>query len=225
MGEQYRDGVAMKITGTDPARADLSAASSQQPAPRRPPGRRAGNSGSREAILDAALDLFAERGVDGSSLRAIAAAADVDPALIRHFFGDKATLFVTAVADRSSIPRRLGEAFPGDPSSLGERIADTYLRLWNDRETRQILLALVRSATTSERSAEMLRDLLAPQAQKMTGISADDQRMSGMVLAASHLFGTAFALHVIQMPILTAMTHEQLVAHLAPAIQHHLNAP
>ena len=133
----------------------------------RPTGRRPGDSGTRDAILDAALALFAERGYDGASMRAIAAAAGVDPGLIRHFFGDKETLFATTVSDRTAIPERLAASLQGGPDDLGRRVTDAYLRLWDDPQIRPILLALVRSATTSPRAAEMLRDDLeaAPPAR------------------------------------------------------------
>lgn len=54
---------------------------------KRPPGRPAGEGANRDAILDAAKRLFADRGYDGASMRAIAAQAGVesgvDSALLR----------------------------------------------------------------------------------------------------------------------------------------------
>jgi len=47
------------------------------------------DSPGRERIIEAALRLFAERGADGVSVRDIAAAAEVSPALIPHHFGTK----------------------------------------------------------------------------------------------------------------------------------------
>lgn len=44
---------------------------------------------ARAAILDAALRLFAARGEDATTVRAIAADADVSPALVLHHFGSK----------------------------------------------------------------------------------------------------------------------------------------
>src|SRR5215831_16860854 len=60
-------------------------------------GRRAGDSGTREAILQAARAQFAEHGYDGATIRAIAAAAGVDPALVHHFYGSKESLFAAAM--------------------------------------------------------------------------------------------------------------------------------
>src|SRR5437763_17053508 len=60
-------------------------------------GRRPGASSSREDILRAARKLFAERGYEGATMRAIAAQAGVDAALVVHFFGNKATLLGEAI--------------------------------------------------------------------------------------------------------------------------------
>ncbi|URN08979.1 TetR/AcrR family transcriptional regulator [Actinomadura madurae] len=63
----------------------------------RGPGRRPGPTETREKILAEARDLFAEKGYDGASLRAIARAAGVDPALVHHFFGNKEGVFIEAM--------------------------------------------------------------------------------------------------------------------------------
>ena len=60
-------------------------------------GRRGGDSGTREAILDAARKRFAAHGYAGATIRRIAADAGVDPALVHHFFGTKERLFAAAV--------------------------------------------------------------------------------------------------------------------------------
>jgi len=100
-------------------------------------GRRAGSSGTRDAILDAATKLFGERGYDGASIRTIAAAAAVDPALIRHFFGDKQTLFATVVAGRTIIFERLAGSLQGDQASIGQRVADITCGSGSDHKPAQ----------------------------------------------------------------------------------------
>ena len=47
---------------------------------------------ARARIRDAALRLFAERGIDGATIRDIAKAAGVSPGLVRHHFGSKEAL-------------------------------------------------------------------------------------------------------------------------------------
>ena len=63
-----------------------------------PRGRRPGTSNSREAIAGAARALFGELGYDRTTIRGVAAAASVDPALVMHFFGSKQKLFVETMA-------------------------------------------------------------------------------------------------------------------------------
>ena len=64
---------------------------------RRRPGRPAGNSNTRERILDSARDLFARNGIRNTSIRSVATAAGVDSALVHHYFGTKEKLFAAAV--------------------------------------------------------------------------------------------------------------------------------
>jgi len=185
---------------------------------KRPTGRRAGDSGTRDAILDAALHLFGERGYDGTSVRAIAAQAGVDPALIRHFFGDKPTLFATVVADGTGIPELVQAALTGDPERVGENVTRAFLTLWEEPQSRPILLALLRSAVTSPQAAQLLREILPGRSPAFREVVS--RRSFG--LAASHLFGIALARHVIGLPTMTEPTLDELVAEAAPTIHRYL---
>jgi AcrR family transcriptional regulator len=188
---------------------------------KRPTGRRAGDSGTRDAILDAALACFSERGFEGASLRAIAADAGVDPALIRHFFGDKERLFATVVADRTSVYERLAAALPGDTRGRGRRVTDTYLGLWEARDTGPVLMAVARSAMTSENAARMLRDALGGKVRAQVG-DLDAAHSQRLAIAGAHLFGVAVARHILKVPAIAELEHEDLVAHVAPTIQRYL---
>jgi TetR/AcrR family transcriptional regulator len=54
---------------------------------------------SRDAILDAATELFARQGLEATSIKSIGAAAGVNPALLYYYFADKTALY-RAVIDR-----------------------------------------------------------------------------------------------------------------------------
>ena len=60
-------------------------------------GRRPGAPDTRDQILESARGLFADRGFAGTTIRAVAAGAGVDPALVHHYFGTKDDLFVAAL--------------------------------------------------------------------------------------------------------------------------------
>ena len=56
-----------------------------------------GSPDARRAVLDAARELFAELGFERTTMRAVAARAGVDPALIYHYFADKDGLLFAAL--------------------------------------------------------------------------------------------------------------------------------
>src|ERR1700722_1692021 len=68
--------------------------------------------GTRRAILGAARATFAARGYEGTTIRAVAARAEVDGSMVMRYFGSKAGVFAAAVtvdlrvADLRSVPAR-----------------------------------------------------------------------------------------------------------------------
>ena len=58
---------------------------------------------TKQRLLDSAEQLFAEKGYHGVTVRAIAAAADSDPALIAYYFGGKRELFDEVLLRRAEI--------------------------------------------------------------------------------------------------------------------------
>lgn len=86
-----------------------------------------GDALSRDALLEAALPIFAAEGYETASLRQIAAAAGVDVALIGHRFGSKMELW-QAVIDRlaGTLLASMSELAAGEALGLG--IADRLRR-------------------------------------------------------------------------------------------------
>lgn len=73
----------------------------RQPARRRAPGRPGSDSPDlRQHLLDAALTCFSRQGIAATSLRAIATQANVNPALLHYYFGDKAQLQQAVIEER-----------------------------------------------------------------------------------------------------------------------------
>ncbi|WP_061961519.1 TetR/AcrR family transcriptional regulator [Demequina flava] len=80
---------------------------------------------ARERIIESALALFAERGNEAVSIRDIATAADVSPALIPHHFGSKAGLVEAVDARVIGIFDHLAGALQ-EPASLAATMADQF---------------------------------------------------------------------------------------------------
>ncbi|CAM4170277.1 MULTISPECIES: TetR/AcrR family transcriptional regulator [Helcobacillus] len=182
-------------------------------------GRRAGHSGTREALLDAARDQFADHGYDGASLRAIASQAQVDPGLIRHFFGSKQDLFNAAMEDRALITDRLMAAIAGPQDGIGARAVDAYLRLWEDEDTSPILMSMVRSAMTTDHGADLINEVIVARLAPHTEIGIDSEPARQITLAGAHLLGVAVSRSILKAPPLVEMSHEELVEALAPMVQ------
>ncbi|GAA4223539.1 TetR family transcriptional regulator [Actinomadura meridiana] len=189
----------------------------------RGPGRRPGPTETRERILAEARDLFAEKGYDGTSLRAIARAAGVDPALVHHFFGHKEGVFVEALRFPVDPAVALAHvtAFPRD--RFGELLARTFLGIWGDEERRAPLLAILRSAMTNERASALLREfvtsVLYGHVGKVTGAPQIQVQA-----AASQLIGMMILRYVVRVEPLASASEEELVELVAPVIQHYFVA-
>ena len=83
-----------------------AAGAKSKPAAKRAPGRpvKEGNGeATRERILDAAEELFAEHGFDGVTVRQVTRKASVDVALAHYYFGTKRGLFDSVFLRRAAI--------------------------------------------------------------------------------------------------------------------------
>jgi AcrR family transcriptional regulator len=186
-------------------------------------GRRPGAADTRGHILDVATSEFARLGYDGASMRGIARVAEVDPALVHHYFGSKEKLFTTALRLPIEPGSDLPEVLEGDPAELGTRFARFFLRAWSDPSFREPMLAMLRSATTSERGATMLREFVSSAllARVADAVGTPDAALRANV-AAAQLVGVAMLRHVVRIEPLASAPEEDVVALVAPTLQRYL---
>ncbi|MFE5871912.1 TetR family transcriptional regulator [Streptomyces roseifaciens] len=180
--------------------------------------------GARERILAAARAEFAERGYDKASIRAIARGADVDPALVHHYYGPKEQIFAAAIAtDFAPALEAPDVVQAGGPDALGERLTRFILGVWENPDTREQLLAIVRSAVANETAAAVFRDLVTTRLMARIAGELDipDPKLRSE-LAAAHLVGVAMLRYVIKVEPLASADLEQVIAMVAPAVQRHL---
>jgi AcrR family transcriptional regulator len=191
-------------------------------------GRRKGSPDTRDAILDAARTAFAERGYDGASIRAIAAGAGVDPALVHHYFGSKEKLFLAMTGAPVDPGEFIPAALAGDDAHLGERVVAMFLRLWDDPATGPMLLALVRSALANDWSARMLREFLASQILRRVIARIEvpvRERPIRAALTASQMLGLGLTRYVLKIEPLASAEPATVVAMIAPTVQRYLTGP
>ncbi|MCW2874782.1 TetR family transcriptional regulator [Actinacidiphila oryziradicis] len=199
------------------------------PAPKRsrgrPAGVRAGTAETRERILAAARTEFADRGYDKTSMRSIAKAAGVDPALVHHYFGTKEQTFGAAV-ELTFAPAFAGpDAVFGAPEGIGERVARFMLGIWESTPTREPILAVLRSAFTNESAAEVFRSMLTRRILARVAGELDVPEPELRVqLAAAQLLGVAVLRHVLKVEPIASADFDDVVAMIAPTLQGYLTA-
>jgi AcrR family transcriptional regulator len=207
------------VAAPDNARPDD--ARPEKLAPRRR-GRRPGGSDTRSELLEAARAVFAERGYDGATVRVIAERAGEDAAMVNHWFGGKEPLFVAALdlpADPSAV---LGEALPGDPEHLAERIIGRLLRVWDETGGAQ-LATLIQSIASHEVAASLLREFIGRVlVAKVLSVVAPDRPELRASLAGSQMIGLAFVRYVLKVEPLASADHATIIAAVAPNLQRYL---
>lgn len=192
-------------------------------------GRRAGDTKTSEAILEAARAQFAEHGYNGATIRAIAAQAHVDPALVHHFYGTKEALFAAAMRLPVVPSEVLSAAFGSGPGErgMGELVVRTALTLWETEGVKETFLGLLRSAVTSEQAAAMLREFVAEsilgtiaRVAGVRGTGAEVEYRAAMV--ATQMVGLGFTRLVVGLPAVAQASVDQLAATIGPSVERYL---
>jgi AcrR family transcriptional regulator len=189
-------------------------------------GRRRGSPDTREAILRAARETFADKGFDAASIRAIAAAAGCDPALVHHYFGSKEQLFLATVQAPVDPSQVIPGVVAGGREGAGERLVGTVLRIWDDPVTGTAALALLRSALQHERSARMLREFLTTQVlRKVVAQLAVDDAPVRAGLVATQMMGLIAARYLLRIEPVASSSAQLLAAQVGPTIDRYLTDP
>src|SRR5690625_4415278 len=171
---------------------------------------------TKSAILVAAREQFARRGYHRATIRAIAAGATIDPAMVMRYFGSKAGLFEAAVTvdlelpDLSSVPA----------GQLGHTLIRHFLTRWEQDDT---LVILLRSSIGDSKIAEHVRQVFLQQvAPTVRPAVAPSSAATRAGLVATQILGLATARYVLELPPVVAMSHEEIIAWAGPTVQRYL---
>jgi AcrR family transcriptional regulator len=190
---------------------------------RKRPGRPAGSSDTRDRILDNARVLFARNGIASTSIRAVAAAAGVDSALVHHYFGTKEKLFAAAVRVPIDPMDIIGPLRETPVEELGHKIPSMLLPLW-DSEVGAGFIATLRSILAGSEVnlfRSFIRDVIAVE----VGARVDNPPGSGIIriqFVASQLVGVLMARYILDLEPFKSLPAEQIVETIAPNLQRYL---
>ena len=203
---------------TDISHAAVAAASQAGPVP--------GSGGprserTRRSILGAARAMFAARGYEGTTIRAVAARAGVDASMVMRYFQSKAGLFAAAVTMDLQVP----DLSSAPASGRGELLVRHFISRWEDPARDDEMIALLRTAVTSETVAGQLQAVISQLITKPIANLGNGQAAERGTFIAAQLLGVALCRYILRLEPLASLPSDDVVATVAPSVQRYLTGP
>jgi AcrR family transcriptional regulator len=176
---------------------------------------------TRADIVNVARTMFAELGYERTAMRAVAARAGVDVALIYHHYGSKDGLLAAAL----SVPagaQPFQRPLPADTTEPGKAVVHTVLTMWEqDPQLREQALAMIRTALSHQRAAQRLLKLQQEFVSTLiSDVVADDTPELRAALIGAHLSGLLLNRYLFQVPDLATADLTVLVDAAGPVVDH-----
>lgn len=190
-------------------------------------GRRPGHADTRGEIVEAARRIFAAKGYDGASLRAVAREAGVDPALVHHYFDGKSSLFVASMAipfDPRDVKQRSA------PGLAGSSTVEAFLTMWDRAEGTassfaSCAAAMANSAAVADAIREFVRERVWSLVPTLEDAGDGEDAGAGdgaggvrLALMAAQLMGLAFARYVLRVPPLSTASPAEIARWTGPLV-------
>jgi AcrR family transcriptional regulator len=174
---------------------------------------------TKAVILAAARERFGASGFQAATIRAIAADAGVDPAMVMRYYGNKDKLFAAAAEFDLKFPDFAGT----DRTQVGRSLVRHFLARWEGDEA---LVILLRSSATNGEAAQRMQEIFGTQLQPLVGsLVPADQAGARAGLIATQILGMALCRFVLRLPPVVEMTPDEVVGWLGPTIQRYLGPP
>jgi AcrR family transcriptional regulator len=185
-------------------------------------GRRPGAPDTRAAVLAAARSSFAAQGFRGTTIRAVASSAGVDPALVHHYFGSKDDLFLAAMELPVDPREVVAHVMAGPVEAVAERFLTAFLGVWDDPGLRPALLTVVRLMLEPGGERLMSEGFLPVVVQPIGARLGLDRPEHRMTLVASQVMGLILMRYVLRVEPLASLPKEAVIATYAPTLQRYL---
>ncbi|UNB50029.1 TetR family transcriptional regulator [Mycolicibacterium sp. YH-1] len=191
---------------------------------RPPPGPRDERGVLSARILTAARGEFAHHGWAGTTIRAIARGADVDPALVYHYFGSKEALLDAATEPPQRWLDSVAATWSTPQDELGAALVRLTLGAWADEEIGPVLRAVLLTAAHDESTRGKLRRIVEAGLMGVSQLGVDERdRLVRSGLISSQIMGLAMMRYVWAIEPIASMSDDDLVAAVAPNLQHYVD--
>jgi AcrR family transcriptional regulator len=174
-------------------------------------------------ILAAAREAFAETGWAGTTIRAVARAADVDPALVYHYFGSKEGLLDAATNPPQRWLENIAKTWTTPVPELGAALLRLMLGAWADEEIGPVLRSVLQTAAHEPSTREKLRRVVEASLMGVSQLGVDEgDRTVRSGLVASQIMGLAMMRYIWKIEPVASMSDDELVAAIAPNLQRYI---
>ena len=175
-------------------------------------------------IVAAARNEFAEQGWAGTTLRAVARAADVDPALVYHYFGSKEGLLDAATNPPQKWLDSIAKVWTTPVDQLGTALITLLLASWADDEIGPTLRAILQTAAHEPSTREKLRRVVEGSLMGVSELGSDERdRLTRSGLVSSQMMGFALMRYVWKIEPVASMPDDEVIAAIAPNLQRYVN--
>jgi AcrR family transcriptional regulator len=173
------------------------------------------------AILDAARELFAEAGFERATIRAVAARAGIDPALVMQYYGSKEQLFAEAArwpSEHESVLEASREDLPR------AALQDLFTRFEGD--SREAAVALMRNCLTHPAAATVMRDeVMCDRAAGIARTLGGDEAELRAGLLGACMMGLGMARYLIEIPAVAGASQEDIERLMTPVLRALVDPP
>jgi AcrR family transcriptional regulator len=175
-------------------------------------------------IVAAARDEFADHGWAGTTIRAVARAADVDPALVYHYFGSKEGLLDAATNPPLKWLESVAKVWTTPVDQLGGALITLLLAAWADDEVGPTLRAILQTAAHEPATREKLRRVVEGNLMGVSELGGDERdRLIRSGLISSQMMGFALMRYVWKIEPIASMTDDEVIAAITPNLQHYVS--
>ena len=189
-----------------------------------PPGPRDERGVLAAKIVTAARQQFAETGWAGTTIRAIARSADVDPALVYHYFGSKEGLLDAATNPPQKWLESIAEVWTTPIQQLGKALITLLLASWADDEIGPTLRAILQTAAHEPSTREKLRRVVEGSLMGVSELGRDERdRLTRSGLISSQMMGFALMRYVWKIEPVASMSDDDAIVAIAPNLQRYVD--
>ncbi len=153
----------------------------------------------------------------------MAESAEVDSALVLHYFSSKEGLFRAVIEWPFDMNERVREVLKGDPSRMGERLVSMVCQAWDNEQMRSPLTVVFRNAVQGEETSRIAADFVKRELiDRIVAWSSDPAARLRGTLVYSTMLGLVTARYVVRVEPLASLSSDQVVELVAPTVQRYL---